>query len=95
MIKMRFVQTAPTGGDCTAPYDVYVDQDCTVKQFIDAVLTNKEWGRIYVDRFGVVEYSQNEIINNDLDEHVMSLLVGRIYAAGGWSNMDYHLELKA
>lgn len=95
MIKMEFVQTAPTGGDCTAPYDVFLDQECTLEQFIEKVLTRGEWGKIYVDRFGVVEYRHDEITKNDLDKTIMSRLVGRIRAAGGWSNMNYHLDLKS
>lgn len=95
MIKMKFVQTAPTGGDCTAPYDVFIDQDCTVEQFIEAVLTKGEWGKICVAMSGVVEYKRDKITYNGLDKAVMSCLVGRIYAAGGYSCMDYYLDLKA
>lgn len=44
---IKFKRTASTGGDETAPYDVIFDRQYTVREFIDYVLTRREWGYIY------------------------------------------------
>lgn len=39
---IKFQQTARTGGDETAPYDVILDREYTVRELIDYILTRKE-----------------------------------------------------
>ena len=96
MIEMIFEQTAPTGGDCTAPYDVYVNPNCTVEQFINAVLARRERGYIDVKGFGFIEYSGNRITNNQMDPNALHREVaGPIKAGGGWSQMSYSLRVKS
>ena len=46
----RLIQTSDTRGDCTASYDVQLDKEYTVKEFLETVLTQKvdEWGAFYL-----------------------------------------------
>ena len=46
----RLIQTSDTRGDCTASYDVQLGKVYTIKEFLEAVLTNKadEWGAFYL-----------------------------------------------
>ena len=92
MIKLTFIQTAPTGGDETAPYDVLLEQECSVDDFVAAVLNRKEWGYIRIKGLGQIEYSQDEIVSTTLSCGDMSKLIKSVRAAGGWSNMNYYLE---
>ena len=90
-----FEQTAPTGSDCTAPYKVFTDRECTVEQFIDTVLTRGEWGKIYIKGTGWLEYERDKIITINIGFNlVLPRLIKCIRAAGGWSNMDYTIELR-
>lgn len=95
MIKLIFRQTARTGGDETAPYDVFLERECTVEDFVTAVLNRKEWGYIVINGFGRIEYRRDKIISTTLNNGDMSQLIKSVHAAGGWSRMDYYLEIKA
>lgn len=37
-LKLTFIQTAPTGGDCTAPYDVSLNMFCNLKELMDYIV---------------------------------------------------------
>ena len=36
------IQCTPTRGDCIAGYEVDLDKEYTLQEFIDAILTNKK-----------------------------------------------------
>lgn len=92
MIKFR--QTAGTGGDETAPYDVIFDRQYTVREFIDYVLTRNEWGLIiFKEGLTSYEYKRTAILSPIADE-VMDKRIVSVIAVGGWSNMDYFIEAK-
>lgn len=95
MIKLIFRQTAPTGGDETAPYDVFLTQECTVEEFVASVLDRKEWGNIVIKGFGRIEYRWDKIVSTTLANGDMAYSIKSVHAAGGWSRMDYYLEIKA
>lgn len=95
MVKLNFRQTARTGGDETAPYDVFMEQECTVEDFITAVLNMKEWGYIRIKGYGSIEYRQDKIVSTSLTNDDMAMVIKSVSAAGGWSRMDYYLEIKA
>lgn len=94
MIKLGFRQTARTGGDETAPYDVFLEQECTVEEFVATVLNRKEWGYIRIKGLGSIKYSCDKIVSTTLNNGDMSKLIKSVHAAGGWSRMDYYLETK-
>lgn len=96
----KLVQSGPTGGDCTAPYDVLLNGEYTVEQFIhDVLLDEREWGRIgiYDSRsiFGnpSCEYRYGELVSKLPDEY-LKLNVTKARASGGWSLMDYILTVE-
>lgn len=86
-------QSGSTAGDCTAPYDVILTGEYTVKQFIDEVLSRKEeWGVIDNFRYKPVQYKYGKLLT--LPEKLFLNSKIRIaYASGGWSRMDYILKL--
>lgn len=94
MIKLT--QTSETFGDCTALYSVEMDKPYTVKEFIKQVLKRKEWGYIEIEnRYGdpKCEYKGKTIITENLPEEILSQPVVKVRASGGWSRMDYIIEL--
>ncbi len=103
---LKFIQTHPAGGDCTAPYDVILDKPYTVGEFISEVLTTrpKEWGEFFVrykgsgyfDRMARAEYRYGEMKNRHgektaIPEEYAVMPIKEVKAAGGWSVMDYNL----
>lgn len=82
------------GGDCTSRYAVKLRKKATVREFIEAVLSNKqEWGNISIFggpgiwfRYGQVEISSNM-------EKLLDKRIKGASASGGWSRMDYVLEV--
>jgi len=97
MFKMY--QAGRERGDCTAPYNVELDKAYTVSEFVDAVLTNKEWGYIGIyckgKTFGEpkCEYRYDELLYA-LPDNVLNKKVVKVEADGGWSRMDYLLWIE-
>lgn len=98
----KFKKTAGPFGDCTSRYDVILDKDYTVGEFIETVLREepKEWGYIGIYKkyeiFGdpVCEYRYGKLITDTLPEEYLKREINEIKASGGWSRMDYEIKTK-
>ena len=101
----KLIQSTPVSGDCTCGYNVKLDREYTVKDFIDTVLSERtrEWGCIgmydqsdFVGRyFGNpnMEYSHGKIVTSNFTEDILRKEVKDVSASGGWSRMDYILKV--
>ena len=88
------------GSDCTAPYDVELNGEYSVEQFIhDVLLNEREWGKIGIyNGQGLItdpncEYKHGILIS-ELPEEYLKLRVVSATAHGGWSLMDYVLTVE-
>lgn len=93
---IKFQQTARTGGDETAPYDVILDREYTVRELINYILTRKEWGRIDIRCAGKQSASvgyKGSKLPSQLPDDIQDRVVVSAKAAGGWSNMNYLIEI--
>lgn len=89
-------------GDQTSSYEVILDKQYTVKEFIEEVLTNRsgEWGYIGIYSknafFGKpnCEYKWGKLITEPLPEKYMNKVIKEVKGDGGWTRMDYILKLK-
>lgn len=95
-------QCGRTRGDCTAPYEVILYHDnVTVEEFVNAVLSDKtEWGRISIgaDYFNPkactwYKYGEFDKKNYNLIPYYNKIIT-KVSADGGWSCMDYMIEIK-
>ena len=102
----RLIQTSDTRGDCTASYDVQLDKEYTVKEFLETVLTQKadEWGAFYLMVRSKKLFWQNpscEYKNgNRIGSAWASILtrygsrrIVRACSDGRWTRMDYYIWL--
>ena len=101
----RLIQSTPVSGDCTCGYNVILDREYTVKDFIDTVLSERagEWGYIgiydqsdFVGRhFGNpnAEYRYGKLVSDNFPEDILSKEIKSVSASGGWSRMDYVLHI--
>jgi hypothetical protein len=98
-LKLKFIPIGEGSYDCTAPYKVELNRDCTFREFVDSVLTRNEWGKISLGPFAYpyFEYRNDGIVygsvrgdffDEDYDRKVVS-----VHARGGWSRMDYTVTL--
>lgn len=93
---IKFVQSSPTSGDCTAAYDVILDKAYTVREFVDYVFTNQknEWGNFtFCGIFAGRSYHYGKWDEAPLPDEVMEQTIKKIEASGGWSCMDYYITL--
>lgn len=93
MIKLNNIRTF---GDCMSLFQVSLDKDITIREFIDEVLTKNEWGFIYVNDIKIIhdcEYRQNMLIT-ELPPNVLDYKIEKITADGGWTRMDYTITPK-
>lgn len=89
-------------GDCTCDYNIELDKDYIVEEFIKEVLSSNpdEWGSIGIDD-GVgyshgtpyCDYKNGKLLTK-LPDEVLSKKVSKVTSSGGWSLMDYKILLK-
>ena len=91
---MRLLQKGRIGSDETAPYAVYDYKAITANEFVSEVLREfpNEWGYIEVNGFGRVEYRDGELVG-EIPERWGYLTVVKVDASGGWSRMDYRIQV--
>ena len=108
MFELR--RTTPIGSDECAGYEVILDKPCTVKEFIDMALKEKdnEWGQFHIVKPHILasyplpsniaataEYSSGKLkTENTIPEKYLSKTISKITASGGWSRMDYYIKVK-
>ena len=83
MLKLTFIRTGVTNGDDTSPYNIYMNQECTVGEFIDCVLTQKEWGYIKIKRqdiYGTLlcEYKGDKVVRTEIPEEYLSKKIASV-----------------
>ena len=99
MHLFKLISAGPESGDCTRPYFVNLNKPCTAQEFVDEVLTRKEWGYIGIENpnfiFGYpsCEYDKDRL-KYPLPSDILKREVESAKASGGWSRMDYWLTLK-
>lgn len=82
------------GGDETAGYDVILDKEYSVSDFIKTVVDIKsEWGYISIKNNGCCEYKWGVLLSN-LDIKLLDKKIKKVSASGGWSRMDYNIEIQ-
>lgn len=93
---LRYIQTTPTSGDCTACYDVELDKEYTGEGFIEAVLKRdlREWGAFAIFNEGhLFGYPRIQYRGGTLKESfpidILKRRVVKVTSNGGWSLMDY------
>ena len=96
----KLIQSGPTCGDCTAPYNVILDKEYTVEDFIKTtLLRSDEWGYIGIfDEKSIFGNLNCEYRHGNLKTHLpneyLSKKVVRVMARGGWTMMNYILTVK-
>lgn len=102
----RLIQTSDTRGDCTASYDVQLDKEYTVKEFLETILTQKtdEWGAFYLMVRSKKLFWQNpscEYRNGKKTGTTWANIlirygdrrITKVCSDGGWTRMDYYIWL--
>lgn len=96
----RLHMVGNVGGDETAMYEVDLDREYTVDQFVhDVLLNNREWGTICINNGDGMfsnpkcEYKYGELVSK-LPIEYLPLRVVSAKAHGGWSLMDYSLTVE-
>lgn len=96
-----FIRTGGPYGDCTCDYDIKLDKEYTVAEFVKTVLENKpdEWGYIGIWRsktiFGdpTCRYDYGKL-RSTLPDDILDKKIRSVDASGGWTRMDYLLVLE-
>lgn len=97
---MFFHQTAETGGDCTAPYEITFTKPYTVREFIEAIFHDRknEYGVIDLKVRGntkfIYRYEYGKLEKDIEDEKLLDTIILKATAAGGWGLMNYDIQLK-
>lgn len=98
---IKFSQSTPVGGDCTCGYDVEMDKEYTVGEFINDILADKkkEWGSFYiytgpsVFKYVGFGYHYGEL-RVPICNEILEKKIEKVSARGGFSNMNYEIYLK-
>ena len=93
MYKLK--ATGETYPDCTAHYEVILDKEYTVKEFLEELLQNgKEWGIVSVNSFLFLKYRYKEYEIEVDSTSYDNLIIDSITSIGGYSRMDYFIKTK-
>lgn len=100
------IQTTSESSDCTCEYEVKLDKEYTVGEFVNTVLDKcyKERGYIgifkdtghYVDRtFGnpLIQYKYGLLKTDNFSNKILNQKIKSVTASGGWSRIDYLINL--
>lgn len=98
---LKFKQTRPEGGDCTASYDVILDKEYTVMDFIFEIVRNNkgEWGSFHIQTGEhifdgpKIEYRCGALLYG-IPGDLCFKKIKRVWSDGGWSAMDYFITLE-
>lgn len=99
MEKLEIIREGygPVSGDCTQRFRIKLNRGCTLGEFIRAVLATYagEWGYIEVPMRGLCKYRRGKIEGSSFGflELESEINPDTIKASGGWSAMDYRVEL--
>ena len=101
----RLIPTSDISSDCTISYDIAFDREYTLIEFIKTVFENfpDEWGRFLIRSAGkhddLVQYIDYKYGNADgkmmcdvLDKYG-DRKIKTAYAIGGWTKMDYAIQI--
>ena len=102
----KFMYKGPENSNCTAPYNISLLKDVTLGEFIDIVtlgtdeIGRTEWGHIgfgqgyYPFSEHRCEYRYGHIVKSNIPTELLTKKVIRVRASGGWSCMDYVVDLE-
>lgn len=85
-------------GDETCGYNITLNKEMTVREFIDEILKEKpnEWGYfgIYSKKDSIFgephcEYSQGQLITDPIPDEFLNKKIDKVDGNGGWSRSDY------
>ena len=92
-------------GDCMRSFDVILEHEYTVKEFVEEVIKEKpqEWGEvvittdfkyIYSEKEDSCTYKYGEIKENFKGKKTESRTIVEMKASGGWTTMNYYIKCK-
>lgn len=100
--KFELTPAGPVGSDCTAPYNVRLNREYTVAEFIEDALSSWDlgtWGNIRViydramsDRGPACNYRNGCLLSTIPAEWLAMKVISGV-AVGGWSCMDYVIKV--
>ncbi|MDT3386704.1 MAG: hypothetical protein LIR46_02920 [Bacteroidota bacterium] len=87
-----FIATVPTVGYYGTPYELLFYKECTIREFIDEVLKRNEWGTIHINDYISCSYEKDKL-KTPLSHAILDATIKSATAHGGWSNVDYWLDI--
>ena len=88
---MKFICTGGPYGDECSSYNVIFNDSYKVREAINEILAQNEWGSIqlnYKDIQFKIDYKGNKLLN-EIAPYIFEADIIECHAYGGWSLMDY------
>jgi len=98
MKKLNFERVSDNG-DATSNYKVSINETMTLRELKEMVLSDKkEWGYIRIGKDwrspNYIEYRRGRVIEDNRGEYSGNEVITSMKASGGWSRMDYYVEVE-
>ena len=98
----KFESITPVRGDCTRGYDIVLDKEYTVEEFIETVFKelSGEWGYFSIHNEEGdfceprCEYSYGKLSTPPLPDEYLKKKIIKVTGDGGWSRMDYQFWIE-
>lgn len=103
-MAFRMKHTGGPYGDACSSYDVMLDHEYTVQEFVEEVLKEKqdEWGNFtittdfhytYTNQKDSCQYKYGKITDDFKNAETKSQIISEVKAHGGWTAMDYFIKI--
>ena len=89
---LKFKRITEIRSDETAGYQVFLNKNYTVQELLNEINDGENWGCLQVINGSSCEYRHGELLSN-LSDFDLDKKVKKVIASGGWSNMNYYVEV--
>ena len=99
-LELIYIYKGGPYGDCMAAYEVQFNRQCSLGEFVDAILKRKEeWGGIMIGSttdirpLPKLKYRRGEIVSSEFSEKDLRMPIKSVEASYGWTCGDYWVEI--
>ena len=99
MKDFKFNKVGGPYGDQCCDYALTVPEGATLQDLFDFIVTQNEWGSIRIDyditKAPIAHYNKQTLtVTCRFDDKMLDKKIKRVHASGGWSLMNYVVDLE-
>lgn len=102
MIEFDLKDISGTLSDCSTFYEVVFEKGATVKDLLNYVLSNPQWGtlrvvdeiKFFCKTIASCDFDRGVLKGGEIPQEILNKKIKRAVCNGGWGNMSYEVEVE-